>query len=92
MKRWQFTLLLVIGVACLCLSLVTIVLTRGNRQLQETVQEQQTTINKGALSQQLGSNLLREMAQVARTDGKMRDLLKGNGYNLTTEPPAASSP
>ncbi len=91
MKRWQFTVLLTIGVACLCLSLVTIVFTR-NRRLQEAVQEQQITINQGARSQQLGSNLLREMALLARSDEKMRNLLKDNGYNLTTEPPAAPAP
>ncbi|CAN5541222.1 hypothetical protein BH20VER3_BH20VER3_05260 [soil metagenome] len=92
MKRWQFSLLLTIGVACLCLSLVSIVFARANRKLQETIQAQQETIRKGALSQQLGANLLREMALVARTNEKMRQLLKENGYNLTTEPPVEPSP
>ena len=38
MKRWQFILLTMIGVACLCLSLVTIVFARQNRKLQEAAQ------------------------------------------------------
>jgi Na+-translocating ferredoxin:NAD+ oxidoreductase RnfG subunit len=90
MKRWQFTLLLAIGIACICLSLVTIVFARQNRQLQEAVQAQQAMINKGALSQQIGANLLREMAAAAQTDEKMRQLLKDNGYNLNPAVPASS--
>lgn len=92
MKGWQFSLLLAIGVACLCLSLATIVFARQNRKLQEAVQEQQAMINKGALSQQIGTNLVREMAAVAQTDEKMRQLLQENGFSLTAQPAAAPSP
>ena len=87
MKRWQFTLLLFIGIVCVCLSLVTIVFARQNRRLQEALQAQQAMINKGALSQQVGNNLLREMAVVAQRDEKMRKLLQDNGFNL----PASST-
>ena len=90
MKRAEFTLLVAIGVICLALSLVTIVFARQNRKLQEAVQAQQALINKGALSQQIGANLVREMAAVAQTDEKMRQLLQENGFNLT--PKAESSP
>jgi hypothetical protein len=90
MKRAEFTLLMAIGVVCLALSLVTIVFARQNRKLQEAVQAQQVLINKGALSQQIGANLVREMAAVAQMDEKMRQLLQENGFNLT--PKAESSP
>ena len=89
MKRWQFALLLTLGILCLCLSLVTIVFARENRKLQETVQAQQAIINKGGLSQQIGSNLLREMGAVAQRDEKMRALLQENGFNLPTNPVAS---
>ncbi len=92
MKRWQFSVLLTLGIACLCLSLVTIVFARENRKLQEVVQAQQAIINKGALSQQIGANLLREMATVAQNDEKIRQLLRESGYNLSNPPPAAPSP
>ena len=90
MKRWQFVLLMTIGVACLCLSLVTIVFARQNRKLQEAVQAQQAIINKGAVSQQIGTNLLREMAAAAQTDEKMRELLEASGYNSSVMPAAVS--
>lgn len=92
MKRWQFLLLLVLGIACICLSLVTIVFARENQKLQSEIQLQQAAINKGALSQQIGTNLLREMAVVAQTDERMRDLLKDYGYNLAPQPTASPTP
>jgi Na+-translocating ferredoxin:NAD+ oxidoreductase RnfG subunit len=85
MRRWQFTLLMIVAVACVCLTLVSVVFARQNQKLQAAVQAQQVLINKGALSQQIGGNLLREMGAVAQTDDKMKELLKDNGYNLSTK-------
>jgi predicted Holliday junction resolvase-like endonuclease len=85
-------LLLVLGLVCICLSLVAIVFARENQQLQGEIQLQQAAINKGALSQQIGTNLLREMAAVAQTDERMRDLLQDNGYNLAPQVTATPSP
>jgi Na+-translocating ferredoxin:NAD+ oxidoreductase RnfG subunit len=92
MKRWQFLLLMVIAVGCLLLSLITIVFARQNRKLQEAIQSQQSIINKGALSQQIGTNLLREMAAAAQTDERIRQLLQVNGFNLSATPTASPSP
>ena len=92
MKRWQFVLLMMVAAACLFLSLVTIVFARQNRKLQEAIQGQQTIVNKGTLSQQIGTNLVREMAAAAQTDEKMRQLLQENGFNLSPAPTASPSP
>jgi Na+-translocating ferredoxin:NAD+ oxidoreductase RnfG subunit len=92
MRRWQFLLLLVLGIVCICLSVVAIVFAGENQKLQNEIQVQQATINKGALSQQIGANLLREMATVAQSDERMRNLLKDNGYNLAPQPAASPSP
>lgn len=92
MRRWQFRILLVAGLACLVLSLVTIVFARENRKLQEAVQAQQVIINKGSLSQQIGTNLLREMAAVAQNDDKMRALLQENGFNISPAPSTTPAP
>jgi len=92
MRRWQFLLLLVLGIVCICLSVVAIVFAGENQKLQNEIQLQQATINKGALSQQIGANLLREMAAVAQSDELMRNLLKDNGYNLAPQPAASPSP
>lgn len=89
MKRWQFSLLLIVSLACLVLTVVSIVFAHENQKLQAEVQAQQVLINKGALSQQIGSNLLREMASVAQTDDRMKQLLRDNGYNLSPNPAPA---
>ena len=88
MKRWQFVLLLIVGLACFCLTLVSIVFARQNQILQSEVQAQQTLINKGSLSQQIGANLLRSMSAVAQTDDKMKTLLRDNGYKLAAPSPS----
>lgn len=92
MKRWQFITLLTIGVVCVCLSLISIAFARQNRKLQATVQLQQATINKGTLSQQIATNLVREMAVVAQNDEKIRQLLTDNGYKLAPGPSPATRP
>ncbi|MBA3832508.1 MAG: hypothetical protein H0X34_11580 [Chthoniobacterales bacterium] len=92
MKRWQFSLLLVVGLACFILSLVSIVFARQNQKLQVEVQAQQVTINRGAVSQQIGANLLREMGAAAQTDDKIKQLLKDHGYNISTNASAAPRP
>ena len=92
MKRWQFGLLMMLAVACICLALVSIVFARQNQKLQAEVQGQQVIINKGALSQQIGANLLREMAAVASTDEKMRQLLQQNGYNVSANSGVSPAP
>lgn len=86
MTRWQFNLLLIIGMACICLSFVAIGFAHQNRKLQAALQAQQVVVNKGALSQQIASNLLREMAAAAQSDEKMRQLLADNGYNFPPQP------
>lgn len=92
MKRWQFTLLMVIAVVCVCLTFISIVFARQNQKLQAEVQAQQVTINKGALSQQIGGNLVREMAAVAKTDDQMRKLLEDNGYKFSPASTSSATP
>jgi Na+-translocating ferredoxin:NAD+ oxidoreductase RnfG subunit len=92
MKPGQFVILLTIGVACVCLSLVSIVFAQHNRKLQAEVQAQQLAINKGALSQQIGANLLRETGVAAQHDEKLRQLLADNGYKLSTQPSPSPTP
>jgi hypothetical protein len=94
MNRPQFLVLLWMGIACLCLSLVTLVTSNQSRKAQGSLRSQQEFIGKGALSQQIGANLLREMATRAKDDEKMRDLLQKYGFNLSQQPaaPSPSSP
>lgn len=92
MTRGQFLLLLTIGIICLCLSIVSIIYAHENRRLQESVQTQQALINKGALSQQIRANLVREMAAVAKTNPRIQQLLTDSGYKMPPQAAPAATP
>lgn len=84
MKPWQFFITTGLGVAGLILAIALIIQGNANGDVQFQLQQQQVEINKGSMSQQVGVNLLKEMAQVAVNDNDMKDLLKNNGFTLTT--------
>ena len=56
------------------------------------MQAQQALINKGSLSQQIGTNLLRELAATAQTDENMRQLLQDNGFALSANASPSPTP
>ena len=92
MNRWQFLTTTGLGLVCLVLSIATIVSGRANQNLQAQLQAQQVEINKGTGSQQVGTNLLRDIATAATKNDKLRELLKRNGFTLTENPAAAATP
>ena len=62
---------------------------------QADLQKQQEQINTGnQISQQVGPNLLRDMAVSSLKNDKMKALLSKHGYNVqqATPPPGASAP
>ena len=85
---------------CLLLSIVLFWEGGANQGLQNEVQaqqaklqQQQDEINKGnAISQQVGPNLLRDMAVSSTKDEKMKALLSKHGYtvNVASPTPGAS--
>jgi len=82
MKMWQFIIALVVGLACLGLSAFGIYTGINNQDLQGQLQQQQLEISRGNLSQQVGTNLVREIATKASTDAALKDLLTRNGFVL----------
>jgi hypothetical protein len=90
MKQIQFYIGTALGAACLALSIAAVVLQNSNEKLQteaqakaqSEIQAQQPEINKGAMSQQIGNNLLRDMVQSAVKNEKMKAVLAKNGINL----------
>lgn len=81
-----------LGAACLLAAAALIFVGQSNQSLQLELGRQQDEINKGALCQQVGANLLREMGQMAVGNERMRDLLKRHGFTLTLNPPATPAP
>jgi hypothetical protein len=84
---------------CLVLSVVLFIVGSTNQTLQNEVQaqqvdlqKQQEEINKGQqIGQQVGPNLLRDMAVASTKNEKMKLLLAKNGYQVSMATPAPGS-
>jgi hypothetical protein len=83
MKPIQFYIATSVGAACVILSIALITMGQSNQRLAMQAQAQQTEINRGSMSQQVGTNILRDMAGVAGTNQKIKDVLVKNGYTVT---------
>jgi hypothetical protein len=91
-KGWQYVIAWVLGVACLALGVTTVVLARANQRLELAVQGQRVQIERGILGpqgQQLGNNVLQDLANSAVRDEGVRDLLARHGFQV--KPAAAAS-
>ena len=93
MRSLQFYLCTALAAICLILS-IWIVIAGGNNQKlqtelskqQQTLQTQQEQINAGnVISQQVGPNILRDMAMVSVEDKDMKDLLAKHGYTVNVQ-------
>ena len=90
MKSSHFYLSVAVAALVFILSVVAIFLGNSNQSLQIELQKQQTQlqaqqeqINAGnTISQQVGPNLLREMALVSVEDKDMKELLSKHGYTV----------
>jgi hypothetical protein len=92
MARWQFVVALILGLICVGLSGALIVSGQSNQGLQAELQAQQIEINKGIHSQQIGTNLVRDIAMAAAKNEKLRDLLTRHGFTLRENPTPAPTP
>lgn len=91
MKPTQFYIGVALGAICLVLSIASVAMGQSNQRLQTEGQAQQLEINKGNTSQQIGTNILREMAQVSVKNEKMKAILAKNGYNVQAAPASTDS-
>jgi signal transduction histidine kinase len=99
MNKTQYYIVVLVGAASLLLSIIFVVLGQSNQRLLLDAQRQQDEINRGNMSQQIGTNLLKDMAQISVKNEKMKEVLAKNGYNVQVQPaqeqqrtPAQSNP
>lgn len=59
---------------------------------QTQLQAQQEEINKGATSQQIGVNLLKEIAAASVKDENLKDVLTKSGYTVTVNASPTPAP
>jgi signal transduction histidine kinase len=82
MKMWQFIISTTIGLICAGLAAFGIITGVTNQNLQAQLQQQQLEISRGNFSQQVGTNLVREIANKAGADDNLKGLLTRNGFVL----------
>jgi signal transduction histidine kinase len=99
MKKSHSLILMLVGAACLVLSIFFVALGQSNQRLLLDAQQQQNEINRGNMSQQIGTNMLKDLAQISLKNEKVKALLAKNGYNVQVQPtsgpqqtPASSNP
>lgn len=83
MKPIEFAVTTGLAGLCLVAALALVVITSANRSIERGLQEQQQVINRGQVSQQIGTALVRDLAGVSVNNAKVRDLLSRNGINVT---------
>lgn len=92
MKLTQFYLTVALGAICLILSIVIFALGQSNTRLQAEFQVQQQEVQKGNVSQQIGTNIINDLGALAMSNPKIKDLLARNGINISQAPtPAATT-
>jgi len=94
MKPPQFIISVILSILPLILVIVLIFMGQKNERLQTQLQGEQAEINKGSMSQQIGVNLLKEIAGASVKDDKLKDVLTKSGYSVTVNasPAPSSSP
>jgi predicted Holliday junction resolvase-like endonuclease len=87
MKPPQFIVTVILSLIPLILVINLIFMGQKNQGLQNQLQAQQEAINKGSMSQQIGTNLLKEIGQASLKDEKLKDVLTKSGYSVSTASP-----
>jgi hypothetical protein len=87
MKDIQSTIAVFVGGFALVLTVVLVGISISNRGLERKLQSQQGIIQQGQASQQVGTAIVRDAAQVSvQTDNTaLRDLLSKHGITINTQ-------
>jgi predicted Holliday junction resolvase-like endonuclease len=92
MKPPQFIVAVVLSLVPLILVINLIFIGQKNQSLQSQLQAQQEAINKGSMTQQIGVNILKEIAAGSVKDDKLKEVLTKSGYSVTVNASASPSP
>lgn len=85
MRQGQYFLILLLSVVCTVLTVGLITMGQTNMRMQGKLQAQQQKLNQGILgqqAQQISGEVLKDMADVAAENGKMRRLLEKHGFQV----------
>jgi predicted Holliday junction resolvase-like endonuclease len=80
-----------LGVLALVLVVALVVLSLVNRNLQRSVQLQQVQINNGRVTQQVATNVIKDLAQMSLRDSEISTLLKKHGFEIKQNSSSSNS-
>ena len=92
MKPPQFITTVILSLIPLILVINLIFIGQKNQSLQAQLQAQQEEINKGSMTQQIGVNILKEIAAGSVKDDKLKEVLSKSGYSVTVNASPSPSP
>ncbi|MDZ4789311.1 MAG: hypothetical protein SH807_10255 [Blastochloris sp.] len=92
MQKWQQVTLLILSGLVLFLTLALVVIGILNQKTSQELQAQQLEINRGQLSQQVGTAIVRDMAAASVNNSRIKDLLTKYGFTVTQNPEATGQP
>ncbi|MDR0533731.1 MAG: hypothetical protein LBH01_07235 [Verrucomicrobiales bacterium] len=87
MKDTQSTIAVFLGGIALVLTVVLVGVSISNRSLERKLQIQQGAIQQGQISQQVGTAIVRDAAQIAvqANNTQLRDLLSKHGITINQQ-------
>ena len=86
MKPPQFYTTVTLSIIVLILTITLMVSGQNNQKLQEKLQQQQATINQGMTFQQIGTNMLKDIATASLKSEKLKEVLTRSGYTVNVNP------
>jgi hypothetical protein len=92
MKPPQFIVAVILSLLPLILVINLIIMGQTNQKYQAQLQAQQVEINKGSATQQVGVNLLKEIAGASVKDDALKEVLTKSGYKITVNASPSPSP
>jgi len=92
MKPPLYIVAVVLSLVPLVLVINLIFMGQKNQTLQTQLQAQQEEINKGSMTQQVGVNILKEIAAASVKDSALKDVLTKNGYSVSVNASPSPAP
>jgi hypothetical protein len=90
MKPPQFIVAVILSLIPLILTINLIFMGQKNQSLEAQLQAQQEQVTNGSRIQQVGLNVLKDIAAASVKDDKLKDVLSKNGYSVSVNSPSPS--
>lgn len=92
MSRTQYYIAITLAILSLIFSVVLVFFSKSTEPLQLQVRDRQLEVNRGTMIQEMGTDILKDIAAASVNDEDLKALLARNGYAVTFKPANAKPP